>query len=389
MQQAQIAPHILNRAIVFDDLRVFYVPVPKASCTAILWALAKLSDLNENEFLDSFGREVSRSLTIHDMTRWPESYRFGALPSERQQEIFQADGWLRFTVVRHPFRRLWSAWQSKILLGEPQFAEKFAAEPWYPETIGSSADVFKMFRQFVQALQETPDLARADVHWAPQTELIGFPGTPYDHVGRVEKLVESIDLLRAHVKEVAGVELPEIGRENVTPLPYIDQLFEEQDVKVLSDVFADDLREFDYEAPSIESVMEPVPSEWTAAADTVAPALAELRLRNERVGDLQLLFRDKRVELNDRIGYLRKRVDQQKGRIEDQARRNSEARRRNENLARLRKEQQERNDRLQRRLRRATQDLDRMRNSLSWRITAPLRKTTRLLGRKGKKAGGE
>jgi Sulfotransferase family len=387
MDPSSLAPHILNRAIVFEDLKVFYVPVPKASCTAILWALAKLSGLDEDTFLGSFGREVSRSLTIHDMNAWPDNFRFGKLSVERQQEVMAEDGWLRFTAVRHPFRRLWSAWQSKILLGEPQFTEKFSDEPWYPDTVRSSGDVFKMFREFVQQLAETPELVRADVHWAPQVELIDHKKVSYDHIGRVEKLGESIDLLRDHVRNINGVELPELGRENVTPIPYIDQLFEESDVEILGKAYADDLREFDYDPPKKEALTGPVPSEWMAAVDVVAPALSELRLRNERVGDLQVLFRDKRVELNSRISFMRDKVQNQKARIQDQAQRNAQARQRNEQLARLRKEQQERNERLVNRVRTAENNLEKMRNSLSWRVTKPLRTVTGKL-RGGRRKGG-
>ena len=42
------------------------------------------------------------------------------------------EGWLRFSVVRDPAPRLWSAWQSKLLLREPRFLDGFRREALVP-----------------------------------------------------------------------------------------------------------------------------------------------------------------------------------------------------------------------------------------------------------------
>lgn len=382
--QAPPDQHILQRAVVFEELRTLYVPVPKAGCTAILWSLAELSGLNEDRFYGSFGREVSRSLTIHDLNQWPDQYLYGKLPKEKRDEILAADDWLRFTVVRHPFRRLWSAWQSKILLNEPQFTEKFSEESWFPHSVDSAGDVLKMFRQFLQALEENPPLVSADVHWAPQVALAAYSEMPYTFVGRVEKLGETVDLLRDHLQKVNGSTLPDLPRANVTPLPYVDELFDEGDARILGEAFADDLREFDYKPPPGSSLEAPCPPSWTQAVDAVTPALEELRHRNERVGDLQRLFKEKRSELNGRINHMRDRIGNQKERLEQQKARIAEAKRRNQHQAKLRAEEQRRNERLQKRLLKTTNELARIKNSASWRYTAPLRRLTRF----GKKATG-
>jgi hypothetical protein len=373
-EHAPAARHVDTRTLVFPDLKVMYVPVPKAACTAIMWALAELSGLDQDLFYSSFGFEVSRSLTIHDLSNWPDRFLYMKLSEEEKEEILAAPDWFRFTVVRHPFRRLWSAWQSKVLLGEPQFIGKFSSSEWFPTSAGSASDVLKSFRQFLEALEQDEALVQADVHWAPQVEVVSLHEMHYTHVGRVENMNATADALRAHVRDIVGSSLPDLQRENVTPLPYVDQLFDTADVRVLCERFADDLKEFDYQVPADEALDASCPDEWIATVDAVAPALEALRQRHARMLDLHVAFKDNRRDLNERINEIRNRVRQQKTRIEQQQRRLKQQ-------AKLRAEERRRNERLQQRLRETTRDLERIRNSKTWRYTAPLRRLSRL-GRK-------
>lgn len=373
---AQTPPqrHVDTRTIVIPDLRILYVPVPKAGCTAILWSLAQLAGLEEDRFYRSYYREVSRSLTIHDYSGWPDEFLYASLDEEEKDRILAADDWLRFTVVRHPFRRLWSAWQSKLLLNEPQFIEKFSAESWFPRSVGSADEVLAMFRQFLQALEEDPDLVSADVHWAPQVDLTSCNRIPYTHIGRVEKLGETMEIVREHVQGIAEQTLSELGRANATPIPYVDELFRESDVEILAKVFADDLREFDYDPPDGAALDASCPPSWVQAVEATAPALQALRQRNERVGDLQQLFKGKREELQGRVGHLQKRVEQQKTRIGQLKERVEEQQRRNNHQAKLRRQDLRRIERIQKRLDETTRELTRIKQSASWRYTAKLRR---------------
>lgn len=365
---AALKRHVEQRTLVFPDLRILYVPVPKAGCTAIMWALARAAGLDETGFFKSYYREVTRSLTIHDLSHWPDEYLFAKLGEEERKKILSSEEWLRFTVVRHPFRRLWSAWQSKVLLAEPQFIEKFSDEPWFPPSIESGEGVLKMFEQFVSALEGDRRLVNADVHWAPQTILISQDRLPYTHVGRVERLGETIERVTEHLSAIEGAPaLPEIPRANPSPLGYTDELFDAASIELLGELFADDLREFDYEPPTGDALGSPPPPSWIETVDSVAPVLQSLRDRNQRVGDLQQLFKTRREQMNDRIGKQRTRIETQKNKIEDQQQKLRQQRS-------LRADEQRRNKRLQERLRVTTNRLERIEKSASWRYTAPLRR---------------
>jgi len=340
--------HVLQRTIVLDRFHLFFVPVPKAGCTSVLWSLAELAGLPESAFADSEGREVTRALAIHDLRRWPEMFRFGERSEEDRERILSEDEWFRFSVVRNPFRRLWSAWQSKILLAEPQFIERYSAQPWFPKSLQSGADVIVGWRDFLTALREDPDLLRADVHWAPQVDVLDYSTVSYDQIGQVEKLDETLALVRKHLEATSNVELPEPPRTNLSTLPYTDALFSEEDARHVADLYADDMKAFGYELPKGDGIGAELPKAWTARVDSVVPAIEELRNRHQRVADLQQLLKARRKDLRE----LDRKLNRQR---------------------KLRQEEHRRNERLVERLEEEMAEVERMRSSRTWQYTAPLR----------------
>ena len=100
-----------TRSVVQPDLKVLYLPVPKTGCTSMLWLLADLAGLDRERFYRTTTREVTLPMTVHDMWVWGrEGLRVTDLTDEAQEEMLTDDSWLRFTMVREPASRLWSAW---------------------------------------------------------------------------------------------------------------------------------------------------------------------------------------------------------------------------------------------------------------------------------------
>ena len=177
--------HIEQRTIVLTEQRVLYLPVPKSGWTTIGWLLAELAGLRSELFEHSILPGVSTSLTIHDMRLWGPGHRLGDYERKERERILSEDGWFRFSVVRDPAPRLWSGWQSKLLLREPRFFEMFGQEPWFPRIPERPEDLVDDFRRFAAAVSAGE---AEDVHWAIQSELVDH--LPIDHVGRLEKLDE-------------------------------------------------------------------------------------------------------------------------------------------------------------------------------------------------------
>ena len=201
--------HVLQRTVVLPELRVLFLPVPKAGCTSVLWLLADLAGIPPERFSRSRLAEVTPALTVHDTNLWAP-HRLADFEGDERERVLAEDGWLRFTIVRDPVRRLWSAWQTKLLLREPRFVDAFGDQPWFPRVPERPADLREDFRSFVAALSN-PSVE--DVHWGVQHELVSQ--LPLTHVGRVERFDETLARLREHL----GDRRPgEPGRENRSPL---------------------------------------------------------------------------------------------------------------------------------------------------------------------------
>lgn len=83
----------------------------------------------------------------------------------------------RIAFVRHPVERLWSAWVSKILVGEPRYADlrdellgPFGEVILDAET--SRMDLATLFGEFIERLPQL-DIFETDIHFMPQSSLLG------------------------------------------------------------------------------------------------------------------------------------------------------------------------------------------------------------------------
>jgi hypothetical protein len=282
------ARHVLQRTVVLPELRVVFLPVPKAGCTSVLWSLAALAGLSRETFAHSSQPEVSPALTVHDMSLWRPEHRLADYEPAEQERILGADGWFRFSLVRHPAARLWSAWQSKLLLREPRFVEAFGDEPWFPRVPERPADLVADFRRFVAAVGA--DARDADVHWAVQHGLV--TQVALSHVGRVEQLSDTLALLRAHLPE--PVRPDGFARANPSPLAMPAHAYDEAAAATLRTTYRDDFLHHGYEpAPPRDD------AEAAAAWERrVAPLIGMVRAA---------------IDANARIGQLH-RLAQQRGR---------------------------------------------------------------------------
>ena len=172
-----------DRVLVLPEQRILFVPVPKSGCTSVKWHLAALTGLPADRFASSREQDITRSLAIHDMALWDERFHWESLPADQQEAILDDDAWLRLAVIRDPAPRLWSAWQSKLLLAEPRFVRRFSQENWFPHDFSSVERVLEQFRAFVKLLM-TSD-APHDSHWAVQHPMV--VGFNLNFIGRAER----------------------------------------------------------------------------------------------------------------------------------------------------------------------------------------------------------
>jgi hypothetical protein len=273
---------------VLEDVQLLYVPVPKAGCTAILHALAEAAGLPEEDLARSRKLEVTRDLAIHDPAVWGESFTLESRSAEEIDRIFESPGWLRFTVVREPLRRLWSAWVSKVLVREPRFVATFGGEDWFPPAPTSSHDVLGWFRRFAGALPSR-DVGSHDPHWSPQADLLGVGVLGYDHVGHFEQVEESMEVVGGHLR-ARGCALPPLRTTNRSLLPYAPGVFDRAALEACASWTASARAAFGYEPPADEP--DPPDDAWHASVEAAIPGVLAVIERHERIADLRSLVRE-------------------------------------------------------------------------------------------------
>lgn len=276
--------HSRTRIVVLEDAKVAFLPMPKSGCTSMLWTLAGIAGHTREQFANSHQPEISRTLAIHNMRRWRPEEKWQRRTPEERAAILGADDWFRFTIVRDPVSRLWSAWQSKLLLQEPRFVDRFGSEPWFPADTSSVDAVVDSFRAFVRALDVDPAQAPHDAHWGSQVGLMAeFPAT---YVGRADQPAASLAALRAHLEKV-GVDASHVAddvpRENANPIPFHPSVYDEETAAITARLFADDLAAWDFAAPAPST--DGVDAWRTLATDRLL-LVNELIERHLRIGEL-------------------------------------------------------------------------------------------------------
>lgn len=303
MKPEEVPARRKNANYVLPPWKLVYISSPKAACTATKWLLADALELDPWRFYNSLSTETTRATTIHqNRWKWRDvSPRLLDLTPEQLAEITPENGWMVFSMKRHPAMRLWSAWQSKLLLREPRFMVQFKGAEWLPRIPESTDDVIEDWERFVAAIAADPKLAiLKDNHFASQSRLLNLPTTNYTRLYDTSEFSTMMTELGAHLAAngFKGTLTPR--RSNETPLPALERAFPSHVVDVIATTFARDYELLGYD--------DPVPPKLRAgdyAADLIA-ATGIVAERGDRIGDLSRRAR----RLAQRVGLPNESVPQ-------------------------------------------------------------------------------
>ena len=227
-----------------SKFKLFYVATPKVACTSIKWWLAELEGYSEAVRAFKNSAETDPDLVIHDGFAHVAPHIAGV--TEEQLLLLSRDpSYFRFAVVRNPYKRIFSAWQSKLLLQEPLQVSPYLECSFLHQTIHDKKDIALAFEGFLEHLQtyETPNFW--DCHWTPQQDLLRPDIFNYSMVCRIENAQQLSEALAKHMGS-NYVDPFAIRRTNESLIPYLEEFITPRSAELIRSLYAKDFEAFDY-----------------------------------------------------------------------------------------------------------------------------------------------
>jgi hypothetical protein len=272
------------RTVAVPSARVMYVQVNKNACTSLKWMLAGIAGEDLTAFRPSLAASASDHDDIHDRRQWKNAPMLNVLEPQLRAQIHPDNGWFVFAVIRDPRGRLFSAWQSKLLLENPGYTS-FRSQPWYPRHPLSAETVVEDFAKFVELFEREPDYRiRGDGHFRDQVEMLHQDVVTYSEIYDIRELGRLLADLRAHLDGVGWTGELNLPRMNDTPLRPNAQPFVNGIRERVEKIYAADFERFG--------------DRWDYAAIEAAPAWTSAELHEA----------EWRAAFGRRIGYLRNRA---------------------------------------------------------------------------------
>lgn len=219
--------------------KYFCMAIPKAACSKIKLVLQQLEGLPIPE----------EPLHIHfrdtpGLTFVPSIADFSTADGV---EILTSSDWFRFTFVRNPYARLFSAYKSQVMdLSSPYigFREAIRQHAGYPTPAGGALGRVG-FADFVHYIATQADEQR-DGHWKSQTESLQLAVLHYDFVGRVETFAQDFAPLLHRFNAPAQLIAALDERVNTTAQLPLAAAYNKQLADLVYTIYQDDFATFGY-----------------------------------------------------------------------------------------------------------------------------------------------
>jgi hypothetical protein len=275
---------------VSDERKLFYVATPKVACTSVKWWFAELEGVVQAVQQAKSSSETDPELAIHDTLLAVAPGMFVRSP-ERLAQI-KADGYFSFALVRNPYKRIFSAWQSKILLREPLQIVPYEGQDFVEYPIELMSDVTGAFECFLEYLYVHERGDFKDCHWTPQYDLLQPALFPYSAVSKIEDTAALDAALRAHLAE-AYVSPFTTARANESMIPYLPEFISPRSKELIEELYSRDFEEYGY-----SKVIPPAKESFSQEQLTVALKGVELlRGRHQRMGEMRQCLNEQMADL--------------------------------------------------------------------------------------------
>ena len=218
---------------VLPEHKVVYVSAAKVACTTLKWMVADLAGEDHRRIDTVASGMQSRLMTIHPGRSLLQHVQaVHTMPADEVAQISPDNGWFVFGALRDPWSRLWSAWQSKVLVRANRYLRHFGDEPFFPRVPTKASDIVEDFRTFVEMAPWTthPEL-KEDLHFRPQVRALQPDKIPYTRIYDLTDFKSMTADLHAHLQAIGKDQELYVPRANETPVP------------MSRDVWADGLKE--------------------------------------------------------------------------------------------------------------------------------------------------
>ncbi|UQS13055.1 sulfotransferase family 2 domain-containing protein [Pseudomonas sp. HS6] len=268
---------------VSDERKLLYIATPKVACTSLKWWFAELEGVAEAVKQLKISSETDPELVIHDtlLAVAPQLL----VRSPEQLEHVRREGYFSFALVRNPYKRIFSAWQSKILLREPLQVEPYEGQAFVDLPVETLSDVTASFECFLEFLFANERNDFKDAHWTPQYDLLQPDAFSYSAVSKIEDTAALNAALRSHLGEPYISPFSK-ARANESLIPYLPEFISPRSKSLIDELYAKDFEFYDYPT-SIPPAKEAFSQEQLTVA---LKGIELLRGRHQRIGEMRRYF---------------------------------------------------------------------------------------------------
>ncbi|PBB98422.1 glycoside hydrolase family 99-like domain-containing protein [Mesorhizobium sp. WSM3862] len=243
-ENVTLRQHLQWNSYVSKKYKVLFVSTPKVACTSLKWWFASLEGYAQALYGIADSDESDPDLVVHESHK--VAPHVTGLKLEELSEALSSDSYFRFAVVRNPYERLFSAWQSKILVREPQQARLYPNSEFFHYPVNDERDIAEAFEEFVEHLAANEAPSYWDHHWTPQADLLRPDLVSYSRIAKIEQTPELskalIDWIGQNATEPFGVR-----RANESLIPYGPAFLTKRSAELIASLYKSDFDIFGYE----------------------------------------------------------------------------------------------------------------------------------------------
>ena len=242
----RVLRYLANGGYRSPRYRIFYVSTPKVACTTMKWWFAALEGKTRRLRAITESAESDPDLIIHGYNFQAVAPEVTGLPADVLESILGSGDYFRFGLVRNPYKRIFSAWQSKMLLQEPLQITPYLDMEFLRHPIETRAQVAAAFEAFLEHLASAEAPNFWDLHWTPQADLLRPDLIDYSKIIQLE----NPDEIEAQLNAWTGEHLvsPFIGkRRNESLIPYATEFITDRSAALIAQIYARDFELFGYD----------------------------------------------------------------------------------------------------------------------------------------------